>query len=152
LRITDAAAETLIRRIHFKNDRSYEGFGGAVYTMGILTLESCIFSGNRVDDFGLGGAVYSENTLTIRGCTFYGNSAPQATSDALFFYASGKTLTLTGNLFYGNGTSQSVHNSESSGLGLVSASYNVVDRAFGTAFNNDLAGWDRGQGTRPLRS
>jgi hypothetical protein len=70
LRITSATAEALVRRLHFK-DGLARNYGGAVYNTGNLTLESCVFSGNRVASNNRdGGAVYSVNTLTIRGCTF----------------------------------------------------------------------------------
>ena len=102
LYITGSNAVITIRRVHFK-DGLVRGSGGAIRNTGTLTLESCIFSGNRTTD-GSGGAVYSrDNDLTIRGCTFYGNTAGSS-GGAVYFYPrdSVKTLTLTGNLFYGD--------------------------------------------------
>jgi predicted outer membrane repeat protein len=131
----------VIRRLHFKNGLATTD-GGAIYTKGTLTLESCVFSGNRTTGSGAaGGAVCSINTLTIRGCTFYGNNTTDGGGGAVYFSPlGGETLTMTGNLFYGN-TSYPV------GLlygGTVSASYNVVDVAFGTGSND--AGWTGGTG------
>jgi predicted outer membrane repeat protein len=145
LRITGSTAETLARRVHFKDGLSM-GDGGAIYSGGILTLESCIFSGNQVE--GWGGAIASFDTLTIRGCTFYGNSAAASGGytyggGAIFFSASGKTLTLTGNLFYGN-TDGANHPVVSVEAGFVNASYNVVDVALGTG--DTESGWSGGTG------
>jgi hypothetical protein len=145
LRITDSTAEILVRRVQFKEGMT-EGNGVAIFNQGILTLESCIFSGNRTSDNGLGygGALFSVNTLTIRGCTFYSNRGRYG--GAVFFDASGRTLTLTGNLFYGNTAQYSVvFNGDNSGSrGAINASYNVVDVAYGTG--NTQAGWDAGTG------
>jgi hypothetical protein len=144
LRITGTTAEVLIRRLYFK-DGLARGDGGAIYNIGILTLESCIFSSNRTTVTYVsysGGAIYSNNTLTIRGCTFYGNAGYHG--GAVYF--SGwpeRTLTLTGNLFYGNTTASDspvVYNSN----GTVNASYNMVDVAFGTG--SAQAGWAAGTG------
>jgi predicted outer membrane repeat protein len=143
LRITSTTVEVLVRRLHFKNGLATD-YGGAVRTSGMLTLESCVFSGNRVtNSYAYGGAVYSNNTLTIRGCTFYGNTSGHR-GGAIYFSASGKTLTLTGNLFYGNTAPEwpVVCNTNSSNL--VIASYNVVDKAFGTGETD--AGWIGGTG------
>jgi hypothetical protein len=140
LRITGTTTEVLIRRVHFKNGLATSG-GGAIYNSGILTLESCIFSGNRTTAGSNGsGAIYSTNTLIIRGCTFYGNTG--ILGGAVYFYAYGKTLTLTGNLFYGN--TASVYPVVYNRSGIVSASYNVADAAFGT--ETTQAGWAAGTG------
>jgi predicted outer membrane repeat protein len=136
----NAAADVLIRRVHFKNGRSGAN-GGAVHNTGKLTLESCIFSGNQA--MYTGGAVFSMNAdLTIRGCTFYGNSSNEG--GAVLFNGNAKTLTLTGNLFYGNsaGTYPVVRNNN----GYVTAAYNVVDVELGEG--TDQAGWDRGNGDK----
>jgi hypothetical protein len=148
LRITGTTAEVVIRRMHFKNGR-VTGNGGAIQNTGILTVESCIFSGNQNTVSGLpGGALYSGNTLTIRGCTFYGNTSGQW-GGAVAFSASGKTLTLTGNLFYRNTTVSSYPVVYSGGgLGIVSASYNVVDVDLGTG--QTQAGWGQGPGDETI--
>jgi hypothetical protein len=124
LYISSSAAEITIRRVRFENGFAYNS--GAIWNKGILTLESCIFAGNRGMDEG--GAVDSTNTLTIRGSTFYNNTA--TAGGAVQFYAPGKTLTLTGNLFYGNkaNTLQVVRVQN----GNIEASYNAVDVPFGT--------------------
>jgi hypothetical protein len=144
LRITDANAEVLIRRVHFK-DGSATNQGGAIYNEGSLILESCIFSGNQTgsSDQGNGGAVNSfHNDLTIRGCTFYKNAARVGGGAVYFNGSGGKTLTLTGNVFSGNSlTSTNKDNLVvSTYSGTTNASYNVVDAATGTG--NDKAGWD----------
>jgi hypothetical protein len=144
LRITGTTAEVLIRRLHFKNGLT-TGSGGAIFNTGILTLESCMFNGNRAafNDIGYGGAVYSQNTLTIRGCTFYMNTSDYH-SGAVDFSAYGKTLTLTGNLFYGNTTVSMSSNPVLTVSGTANASYNVVDVPFGTG--ETQAGWEAGTG------
>ena len=151
LRITNTGAEVRISGVHFKNGQGSH-YGGAIDNRGILTLESCIFSGNvAITDIsaGVGGAAYSTNTLTVRGCTFYNNSANSG--GALFFSASGKILTLTGNLFYGNtGNTATYFPVVRINGGTVSASYNVVDAPFGTnptsTLTTDQCGWDAGTG------
>jgi predicted outer membrane repeat protein len=135
----NSAAEVKISGVHFKNGLALIA-GGAIWNYGTLTLESCIFSGNRTTlplASPDGGAIYSSNTLTIRGCTFYKNTAA-TTGGAVNFDAPGKTLTLTGNLFYGNTAIMGwfvVHIDH----GTVNASYNVVDLALGTE-----SGWTPG--------
>jgi hypothetical protein len=147
LRITGSAAEVLVRRLHFKDGWSLSN-GGAIYNNGILSLESCIFSGNQTMSTNTyGGAVYSNNTLSIRGCTFYGNSSGSY-GGAVYFYTSVKTLTLTGNLFYGNTAPN--YPVVNIGSGTVSPSYNVVDLALGTA--NTQAGWAAGTGDTVISS
>jgi hypothetical protein len=67
------------------------------------------------------------------------------------FWASGKTLTLTGNLFYGNTASYRNPVVEVyDGNGDVSASYNVVNVAYGTGTTQ--CGWDAGTGDIQISS
>jgi predicted outer membrane repeat protein len=140
LYINSSAAIVNIRRVRFKDGLATD-YGAAIRNSGTLTLESCIFSGNRTtENYASGGAVYSTNTLTIRGCTFYNNSSSYY-GGAVDFSASGKTLTLEGNLFYGNTAVVSVVYRNS---GTVDASYNVVDVDLGTT--NAQAGWAAGTG------
>jgi hypothetical protein len=143
LRITGSTAEVLVKEVRFKDGLAAD-YGGAIHNEGILTLESCIFSGNQTTaSSAQGGAIDSNNTLTIRGCTFYGNTTTGSYGGGVvYFIASGKILTLTGNLFYGNTASSYpvVRNSS----GTVSASYNVVNVAFGTGTTQ--AGWTAGTG------
>jgi hypothetical protein len=149
LYIDNINAKALVSRVHFKDSRSTSS-GGAVRNDGNLTLESCIFSGNRITGAGEGGALWSSNTLTVRGCTFYDNSAWYG--GAVCFPAAGKILTLTGNLFYGN-TAGLPNPSQVDNLPVVSlksgsvrASYNAVDLAFGTG--RSQCGWDAGTGDK----
>jgi formylglycine-generating enzyme required for sulfatase activity len=143
LYINSGTAEVTIRGVHFK-DGLASNDGGAVRNTGTLTLESCIFSGNRTttSSGAWGGAVFSRNTLTIRGCTFYNNTSAYS-GGAVYFSASGKTLTLTGNVFYGN-TASNGYPVVCRGSGTVSASYNVVDAALGTG--TAQSGWAAGTG------
>jgi hypothetical protein len=142
LYISGSSVEARIGAVHFKNGLS-SGYGGAIRNAGILTLDSCIFSGNRntatVTSYG-GGAVYSDKTLTIRGCTFYDNACSSgAEGGAIYFTGSSYILTLTGNLFYGNTASYPVVRLS---YGTVNASYNVVDKAAGTG--TAACGWSGG--------
>jgi predicted outer membrane repeat protein len=147
LHIGRSAAVVTIRRVHFKNGLA-TNYGCAIGNEGILTLESCIFSGNQNDNSG--GAISSSNTLTIRGCTFYNNSCDYR--GGAVYFSSNKTLTLTGNLFYGNtaGSGYPVvynyHTTPYGGVdsGPIIASYNVVDKALGTG--DSQAGWSAGTG------
>jgi predicted outer membrane repeat protein len=142
LYILPATAETIIRRVRFKNGLA-ENFGSAIQNSGILTLESCIFSNNTTTGGANGGAVYSRNTLTVRGCSFDGY-APQtrlSSSRAIYFDASDYTLTLTGNLFYGN---PSTNYPVARINGTVIPSYNAVDVDFGPGTGQ--CGWNAGPG------
>jgi hypothetical protein len=150
LYITGSIAEVTIRRVHFKNGLA-TGYGGAIRNNVILTLESCVFSGNRTtSDNRYGGALYSiTNPLTIRGCTFYNNGVEGSSSKggAVYYSGAGSTLTLTGNLFYGNSAAGGspvvlIENAISS------ASYNVVDAPFGTG--DTECGWAAGTGDTTL--
>jgi hypothetical protein len=134
-----------IRGVHFKDGRATT-YGGAIRNSGTLTLESCIFSGNRntgASSTGSGGAIYnapSSNTriLTIRGCTFYGNSSGYY-GGAVY---STRPLVLTGNLFYGNTGGSGypvVYNT-----GTFTPSYNLVDHGFGAT--SASSGWEQGTG------
>jgi hypothetical protein len=146
--ITNSSATVTIRKIHFKLGSFYNQDGGAIGSSGSLTLESCIFSGNKNNDPApgnwllQGGAIYGANSLTIRGCTFYECFALQRSSGAVHFNAAGRSFTLTGNLFYGNTTNDfPVVQVEA---GSITASYNVVDVGIGTAANQ--CGWSGGTG------
>jgi hypothetical protein len=132
--------EVAIRRVRFK-DGNY-ALGGAISSQGYLTLESCIFSGNRASGSAnkLGGAVYGLFGLTVRGCTFYENVSDNLGGAMVF---GDGTLSLTGNLFYGNTANASPAAHHSNG-GPVVALYNVVDVPFGTG--NTASGWNAGTG------
>jgi predicted outer membrane repeat protein len=139
LYINNSNAVVSIRRVHFKNSLS-NGGGTIENNGGTLTLESCVFNGNSGTH---GGAINSDNTLTIRGCTFYGNTASYG--GVVYFAASGKTLTLIGNLFYENSAGDEYPMVFlPGGNGTVSASYNVVDVAYGTG--STRCGWAQGTG------
>jgi hypothetical protein len=123
-----------ISRIHFKDGRAAD-LGAAIRKdNGTLTLESCIFSGNRTTAAAAqGGAIYNATgNLMVRGCTFYDNTTGSNSGGAI--RSGGGTVTISGNLFFGS--------TSTSGLAVanaVSNGFNVVDRAFGTAAGT--AGW-----------
>ena len=99
LQVNSSTAVVRIIRIHFKNGEASD-YGGAMDNRGILTLESCIFSGNKTTSpIAFGGAIYNAGTLAIRGCTFHANSSPYQGGA---IYNSSGTLTLAGNILYGN--------------------------------------------------
>ena len=147
--INSSDVAVTIRRLHFK-DGLATSYGGAIRIIGgSLTLESCIFSGNRTTS-GDGGAVHSRttlnggNTLIIRGCTFYGNTAGYG-GGAVCFNNNNGTLdaafSLRGNLFYGNsGPIYPV--ALCYNLSTIAASYNVTDTEFGRG--STQCGWDQG--------
>jgi predicted outer membrane repeat protein len=121
-----------ISGIHFKDGLATTN-GGAIQNNETLTLESCVFSGNRTTgNSSYGGAVYSAGNLTILGCTFYRNTAYRG--GAVYIDGS-RTLTLTGNLFYGNTATNSASVVYRLG-GTFNASYNVTDAA-----DRNAAGW-----------
>jgi hypothetical protein len=129
--ILSSSADVTISRVWFKDGRAAT-FGGAIRCdwARTLTLESCIFSGNRSNTYDTsGGAIYhSSGTLNVKGCTFYNNSAGYG--GAIY---RGGTVNLTGNLFYGNTASNAgpvVYQA-----GGISLGYNVVNVALGTASN-----------------
>jgi hypothetical protein len=147
LRITNGSAVVTIRGVHFKNGLVMNNFGGAIFGLyGTLTVESCIFSGNQMtaSSSSGGGAIFSNDTLTIRGCTFYGNST-SGDGGAVYFW--GSALTMTGNLFYGNSAANG-YPVVYCRTGTVTASYNVVDAAFGTG--TAQTGWVAGTGDKIL--
>jgi hypothetical protein len=134
LYINSATAVVRVSRLHFKGGRA-QRYGGAIRNVGILTLESCIFSDNQQTSsaqYG-GGAIFtSGTTVTISGCTFYGNTA--ATQGGAIHKQNG-TVTLTGNLFWGN---TATNYSVSSGT-VTSGGYNISDKPIGTGAAN--SGW-----------
>jgi predicted outer membrane repeat protein len=126
-----------ISRLHFKGGLASTD-GGAIWSTGTLTLESCIFSDNRqTATSGLvtgGGAVHIASTgvLTVLGCTFYNN---RAWKGAAIYHSQGvaNSVLLTGNLFAGNAASDSGNVASSrSGGRVTSMGYNVSDYAAGT--------------------
>jgi uncharacterized repeat protein (TIGR02543 family) len=91
-----------VSRVHFKNGYNYDANGGGIYNnSGILNLQSCIFSSNKLYSYysNYGGAIYNSNgTLNVTGCTFYNNNATYGAA----IYNSGGISYLTGNLFHSN--------------------------------------------------
>jgi len=138
-----------ISRVRFSGGRelnAQQGYGGAIYNRGTLSVESCIFDDNQaVKD---GGAIYSmgkSKSTTVKGCTFYNNKASNY-GGAIFIY--GGTLTMTGNLFYKNvGTAWGpvIQYNEGATLSgnvpvkIYSKGYNVIDVTFGTG--KTQSGW-----------
>jgi predicted outer membrane repeat protein len=132
--INSVTATVKISRLHFRGVRTTSD-GGAIYSIGNLTLESCIFSDNQATVNAVGGAVLSTGGLTVLGCTFYNNlsnSEAGAISGGRSLHPElGKgPVSLTGNLFYGNiAPSGSV---AYGGTTITSGGYNVSDKAAGT--------------------
>jgi predicted outer membrane repeat protein len=106
-----------LRRIHFTEGMNSAGApaiennsSGGIDRV-TLTLESCIFSGNRSTGARVAGGVINTHggglnvpgPLTVRACTFYNNSS--AYRGGAMYLAAG-TVALTGNLFYGNTTAE----------------------------------------------
>jgi hypothetical protein len=120
-----------IRRVHFKDGWATQR-GAAIYNSGILTLESCIFSGNQItasDAANGGGAIYntySGSVLTVLGCTFYQNIAAVGP----VICVNQGTTKMAGNLFYGN--TGTVGGDKRVAYDATSLGYNVSDMVTGT--------------------
>jgi hypothetical protein len=116
-----------ISRLHFKDGRATDR-GGAIRNDGILTLESCIFSGNQTsstDRSTYGGAIYNNGTLTLESCIFSGNQTSstnviRSAYGGAVCNSSNGTLTLRGCTFYNNksGYGGAVYNFSNSTLTL----------------------------------
>jgi len=139
---TSSAATVHVSRIYFLNGRTTL-HGGAINNGGTLTLESCIFSGNRPYIEGTqdryGGAIYNTGSLTVRGCTFYDNGSYNANNGYIIggtIYSTavtGTSIILCGNLFYRNYSFEHRNFSITRGGTTTSLGYNVVDREYGTS-------------------
>jgi len=127
-----------ISGIHFKEGKEIKfGYGGAIYNVGTLSLESCIFSGNNAV---FGGAIFSSSqsiSTTLKGCTFYNNSA---TSSGGAIYVNGGSLYLTGNIFYQNTAPEWKVVDYGSAAKKYTRGYNVVDVADGPG--KTQCGWE----------
>ena len=131
-------SEVTINRVHFKGRESKNINAIDVTSAGILTVQSCIFSGNKA---GYGGAISNGGDLYVKGCTFYNNAANDM-GGAIYNTGLG-TVTLLGNIFYGNTAAngfQVVHNNTSNPV--TTSGYNVVDVPFGSASTE--CGWSYG--------
>ena len=139
LYINSTTAEVRISRLHFKGGRARD-YGAAIRNVGILTLESCIFSDNVVSKtMAYGGAIYTTTgSLTVLGCTFTKNTASTTSSRGGAIYRASGTLTLMGNIFVGNNSGQYpvVYHASP---GATTGGYNVSDKASGTTAT--LSGW-----------
>ncbi len=81
--------------------------GGAIESIGTLTVTNSSFTGNTTDEDGVGGAIYSDvGDLTISGSTFSNNSA-QFEGGAILS-EDGTTLMITDSTFSGNAQTPSV--------------------------------------------
>ena len=133
--------EVTINRIHFKDNSAL--YGGVIVNGGKLTLESCIFSGNRGNgnQVSIGGAINNYGTMTVKGCTFYNNgfsgSAAGTGRGGAIYTRDQSRLLLIGNLFYGNraGDANLGHLIFNDGGIVESLGYNIVDVDLGTANN-----------------
>jgi predicted outer membrane repeat protein len=86
-----------ISGLTFANGGGQFGDGGAIESLGTLTVTDSAFSGNFA--FNFGGAIESSGTLTVTNCTFSENSAIGGSGGAIF---TGGTLTVTNSTFVGN--------------------------------------------------
>ena len=149
----NTGADVKISRIHFKNGRTLGAAGniangGAIMNAGILTLESCIFSGNEVAGSGtntrFGGAIYSEGAMTIKGCTFLNNRNSISGGQGGAIYNTKGKLTLIGNIFNGNRVSSAGNGHvlfcETSGA-VNSLGYNVSDFYIHTDLSSNGSGF-----------
>ncbi len=118
------------------NGASDNGFGGAIYNVGITTVDRCIFSGNTAVNYG--GAIYNalDATLSVSSCTFSGNSA------GLYGGAisNSSLLTVTGSTFSGNGAGfegGGIYSDFSSTLTINNSTFTANSAAFfgGAIFN-----------------
>ena len=141
-----SAGTVTISRVWFKDGRATD-YGAAIRNNGILTLESCVFSGNQTSaNLAYGGAIYNSATMNLKGCTFFNN---QSSGSGGAVYNSSGTLTLVGNLFYGNTASSSSSSPVVRYSGTVtSGGYNVVDIALGTT--STQSGWTAGTGDKTI--
>ncbi|GBU27176.1 hypothetical protein R84B8_00701 [Treponema sp. R8-4-B8] len=172
---TNSGKSATVSRVHFNNGKDLgtgnAGNGGAIYNIGSLTLESCIFSYNSAIR---GGAIFNTPagtgvTLTVKGCTFLANSTKNAPTTGTnstankgaggAIYNDGGQISFTGNLFYNNtaeallapGTGATANfmapilfNTNSGGA--TSGGYNVTDVAYGVA--TGASGWTNGTGDK----
>ncbi len=84
----------------FSGNTSSGSGGGAIWNVGILTINDSTFSGNEA---GGGGAIMNEDQLTVTGCTFDGNNggtAGVARGGAIWNYFA--TANITNSTFYDN--------------------------------------------------
>jgi len=83
------------------NGTSYNGSGVAVFNYygGILNITNSTFTGNVGTGPSQGGAIYSLGTVTINDSTFTGNSAYQG---GAIYNTSGSTVTLLNSIVAGN--------------------------------------------------
>jgi len=128
-----------IRRVHFKDGRASSGGTAISNNAGILTLESCIFSGNQVTSGGSGGTTIRSQggIINVLGCTFYNNSG----GDGAIYLIGSSRLNFAGNLFIRHinlGINRSVVYADSTST-ITSLGYNVVDVSFGTSTGQ--SGW-----------
>ena len=144
-----------ISRVHFKDGAATHN-GSVIRNSGTLTLESCIFSGNRITVFNSGpsGVIFNNSgNLTVKGCTFYNNTS-SAGSGAIYTSGSTSTVDITGNLFYGNTFSLYYESGLVHRVGgtLTSGGFNVTDVAYGTAPASGQSGWDAVNGDKQVNA
>ena len=71
LMAVSSTGDLTLNSLTLSGGNSYPNGGGAIYNAGLLTLNSCIISGN----FSGGGAISNGGTATINGTTFSKNTA-----------------------------------------------------------------------------
>jgi len=139
--VTNVSYQVAINRIWFK-DLTSEGVNGTAICnnnvgpqngSSLLTLESCIFSGNYTN--WSAGAITTAGSSNIKACTFYSNSGSVGGA-ILVPGGTGSIHTMTGNIFYKNigwsalqGNSTPGHSIADFGSFVIS-NYNVYDYFF----------------------
>jgi len=68
-----AGARVPLRKLTLTGGGRQMERGGAIYSLGSLTMEDCTVSGNTC--ITEGGGIYSEGTLTMKNCAVSGNSS-----------------------------------------------------------------------------
>jgi predicted outer membrane repeat protein len=143
---SSSSTKVTIKRVWFKDGMAR--CGAAIYNYGgTVSLESCIFSGNKNSpdySFYGGGAIYNTGTMSVKGSTFYGNRS-EGYGGAICMTG---TLTLEGNLFYGNTAANSYPIVYRNSGTVISGGYNVVDIALGTG--STQSGWTETTGDKTI--
>ena len=93
-----------INNCTFNNNRVISN-GGAIYNVGILTINNSNFN-NSYADYGNGGAIYNPGTLTIYNSNFNNNLADEGYGGAIYNYGYYAILNLNNCNFYNNSASE----------------------------------------------
>ncbi len=102
-----ASSTLVIQSCVFSGNRSDSGGGGAIYSLGALTVRSSLFLRNRTS--GSGGTISAEDMLTVVNSTFWGNRTENSTrgEGGAIFFANNNTISLANNIFWSNNSENS---------------------------------------------